>query len=107
LIPANLAEAFGLLINCSEASPCHPLLPTVQHTLKKAVEPEGLLYLASKQFTTEDFEKVKLDKMITQNAYSFLNYLFLSLHLFTYLFICVVCVCAHACMYFACVLTQV
>ncbi|NP_808390.2 minichromosome maintenance domain-containing protein 2 isoform X1 [Mus musculus] len=58
LIPANLAEAFGLLINCSEASPCHPLLPTVQHTLKKAVEPEGLLYLASKQFTTEDFEKL-------------------------------------------------
>ncbi|EDL14294.1 mCG131358 [Mus musculus] len=57
LIPANLAEAFGLLINCSEASPCHPLLPTVQHTLKKAVEPEGLLYLASKQFTTEDFKK--------------------------------------------------
>ncbi|XP_051021943.1 minichromosome maintenance domain-containing protein 2 [Acomys russatus] len=58
LIPANLAEAFGLLINCSESSPCHPLLPTVQHTLKKAMDPEGLLYLASKQFTTEDFEKL-------------------------------------------------
>ncbi|KAL1775714.1 hypothetical protein HispidOSU_009212 [Sigmodon hispidus] len=57
-IPANLGEAFGLLINCSESSPCHPLLPTVQHTLKKAVDPEGSLYLASKQFTTEDFEKL-------------------------------------------------
>ncbi|MXQ91881.1 hypothetical protein E5288_WYG019671 [Bos mutus] len=57
LIPANLVEAFALLINCSESSPCHPLLPTVQHTLKKAIDPEGLLYLASKQFTTEDFEK--------------------------------------------------
>ena len=63
LIPANLVEAFALLINCSESSPCHPLLPTVQHTLKKAIDPEGLLYLASKQFTTEDFEKVKVEKM--------------------------------------------
>ncbi|XP_021500118.1 minichromosome maintenance domain-containing protein 2 [Meriones unguiculatus] len=58
LIPAHLAEAFGLLINCNESSPCHPLLLTVQHTLKKAMDPEGLLYLASKQFTTEDFEKL-------------------------------------------------
>ncbi|KAB0400573.1 hypothetical protein E2I00_011498, partial [Balaenoptera physalus] len=58
LIPANLVEAFGLLINCNESSPCHPLLPTVQHTLKKAIDPEGLLYVASKQFTTEDFEKL-------------------------------------------------
>lgn len=58
LIPANLVEAFGLLINCNESSPCHPLLPTVQHTLKKAMEPEGLLYLASKEFTTEDFQKL-------------------------------------------------
>ncbi|KAF4022327.1 hypothetical protein G4228_014259 [Cervus hanglu yarkandensis] len=58
LIPANLVEAFALLINCNESSPCHPLLPTVQHTLKKAIDPEGLLYLASKQFTTEDFEKL-------------------------------------------------
>ncbi|XP_052573564.1 minichromosome maintenance domain-containing protein 2 isoform X3 [Peromyscus californicus insignis] len=58
LIPANLVEAFGLLINCNESSPCHPFLPTVQHTLKKAMDPEGLLYFASKQFTTEDFEKL-------------------------------------------------
>ncbi|XP_041523741.1 minichromosome maintenance domain-containing protein 2 [Microtus oregoni] len=58
LIPANLVEAFGLLINCNESSPCHPLLPTVQHTLKKAMDPEGLLYLASKEFTTEDFQKL-------------------------------------------------
>lgn len=57
LIPANLVEVFGLLINCNESSPCHQFLPTVQHTLKKAIDPEGLLYLASKQFTTEDFEK--------------------------------------------------
>ncbi|XP_057646995.1 minichromosome maintenance domain-containing protein 2 [Chionomys nivalis] len=58
VIPANLVEAFGLLINCNESSPCHPLLPTVQHTLKKAMDPEGLLYLASKEFTTEDFQKL-------------------------------------------------
>ncbi|EHA99343.1 hypothetical protein GW7_03617 [Heterocephalus glaber] len=58
LIPANFVEAFGLLINCNESSPCHPLLPTVQHTLKKATDSKGLLHLASKQFTTEDFEKL-------------------------------------------------
>ncbi|XP_054513331.1 minichromosome maintenance domain-containing protein 2 isoform X18 [Pan troglodytes] len=58
LIPANLVEAFGLLINCNESSPCHPFLPTVQHTLNKAINPEGLFYAASRQFTTEDFEKL-------------------------------------------------
>ncbi|KAM9627027.1 minichromosome maintenance domain-containing protein 2 [Trichechus inunguis] len=58
LIPANLVEAFGLLINCNESSPCNPLLPTLQHTLKKATDPEGLLYVASEQFTTEDFKKL-------------------------------------------------
>ncbi|KAG8513875.1 Minichromosome maintenance domain-containing protein 2, partial [Galemys pyrenaicus] len=58
LIPANLVEAFGLLINCNESSPCYSLLPTVQHTLKKAIDPEGLLYITSKQFTSEDFEKL-------------------------------------------------
>ncbi|KAM6215591.1 minichromosome maintenance domain-containing protein 2 [Rhynchocyon petersi] len=58
LIPANLVEAFGLLINCNESSPCNPLLPIVQHTLKKSIDPEGLLYVASEQFTTEDFEKL-------------------------------------------------
>ncbi|XP_015341307.1 minichromosome maintenance domain-containing protein 2 [Marmota marmota marmota] len=58
LIPANLVETFGLLINCNESSPCHPHFPTVQHTLKKAIDPEGLFYFASKQFTTEDFEKL-------------------------------------------------
>ncbi|XP_004588085.2 minichromosome maintenance domain-containing protein 2 isoform X1 [Ochotona princeps] len=58
LIPTNLMEAFGLLINCNESSSCHPLLPIVQHTLKKAIDPEGLLYVASKQFSTEDFEKL-------------------------------------------------
>ena len=44
-----------------------PLLPTVQHNLKKGIDPEGLLYLASKQFTTEDFEKVKVEKMSAMN----------------------------------------
>jgi hypothetical protein len=61
-------EAFGLLINCNESSPCHPLLPSVQHTLKKAIDPKGLFYLASKQFTTEDFEKVNVNKMFPYNA---------------------------------------
>lgn len=81
MIPANLGEAFGLLINCNESSPCHPFLPTVQHTLKKAMDPEGLLYLASKQFTTEDFEKVKVDKMLTQNAHFIVSQ-------FVYFYIC-------------------
>ncbi|XP_053414638.1 minichromosome maintenance domain-containing protein 2-like [Nycticebus coucang] len=57
LIPANLVEAFGLLMNCNESSPCHPLLPVVPHTFKKAIDPERLLYVASKQFTAEDFQK--------------------------------------------------
>ncbi|XP_077732849.1 minichromosome maintenance domain-containing protein 2 isoform X4 [Canis aureus] len=58
LIPANLLETFGLLINCNESSSFYPLLSTVQHTLKKAIDPEGQLYVASKNFTTEDFEKL-------------------------------------------------
>lgn len=68
MIPANLLEAFGLLINCNESSPCHPLLSTVQHTLKKAIDPEGQLYVASKKFTTDDFEKVQIEKMSTKHT---------------------------------------
>lgn len=70
MIPPNLVEAFGLLINCNESSSCYPLISTVQHTFKKAMNPEELLYVASKKFTTEDFEKVEVEKMITKNTWA-------------------------------------
>ncbi|XP_074134913.1 minichromosome maintenance domain-containing protein 2 [Sminthopsis crassicaudata] len=58
LIPANLMDAFGLLIYCNESSPCHPVLPSVQHGLKKSIDPEKVLYETSKKFSEQDYEKL-------------------------------------------------
>ncbi|XP_044513913.1 minichromosome maintenance domain-containing protein 2 [Gracilinanus agilis] len=58
LIPPNLMDAFGLLVYCNESSPCHPILPSVQHCLKKAIDPKKVLYEASQKFTEQDYEKL-------------------------------------------------
>ncbi|XP_038622560.1 minichromosome maintenance domain-containing protein 2 isoform X3 [Tachyglossus aculeatus] len=58
MVPSNLMDSFGLLIHCSESSPSHPVLPCVEHCLKKAVDQESISWTASQQFTVQDFEKL-------------------------------------------------
>ncbi|XP_064244122.1 minichromosome maintenance domain-containing protein 2 isoform X2 [Passer domesticus] len=56
LIPVNLVDGFGLLIY-NEFPSCRLSSPVVHHTLKKAINPEAMLYKASQQFRTQDYEE--------------------------------------------------
>ncbi|RMC15315.1 hypothetical protein DUI87_07504 [Hirundo rustica rustica] len=56
LIPVNLLDGFGLLIY-NEFPSCRLSSPVVHHILKKAINPEAMLYKVSQQFTTQDYEE--------------------------------------------------
>ncbi|NXJ95711.1 MCMD2 protein, partial [Corythaixoides concolor] len=56
LIPPNLLDGFGLLIH-SEFPSCQLPSPLVHHILKKALNPEAMLYKVSEQFRTQDYEE--------------------------------------------------
>ncbi|XP_001511732.2 minichromosome maintenance domain-containing protein 2 isoform X1 [Ornithorhynchus anatinus] len=58
MVPSNLMDSFGLLIHCNESSPSHPVLPSVEHCLKKAIDLESISWTDSQQFTAQDFEKL-------------------------------------------------
>lgn len=57
-VPLQLAEAFGLVVQCRETSsdPLH--LSMTVHTLKQAMFPGEPLYPACMQFTTQDYKEV-------------------------------------------------
>lgn len=57
-VPAQIAEAFSLLVQCREAGRDRSLLPLVVHTLRLAVRPGEPLYPACMQFTTRDYQEV-------------------------------------------------
>ncbi|XP_064409778.1 minichromosome maintenance domain-containing protein 2 [Latimeria chalumnae] len=57
-LPPNLVDAFGLFIHCSESSPCYPIIPIAQHTLRNAINPGESFYSASSQFTVQDFKEL-------------------------------------------------
>ncbi|KAJ7406041.1 MCM domain-containing protein 2 [Pitangus sulphuratus] len=56
LIPANLVDVFGLLIY-NEFPSCRLSSPLIHHILKKAINPEAMLYKVSQQFRTQDYEE--------------------------------------------------
>ncbi|XP_023776731.1 minichromosome maintenance domain-containing protein 2 isoform X3 [Cyanistes caeruleus] len=56
LIPVNLVDSFGLLIY-NEFPSCRLSSPVVHQILKKAINPEAMLYKASHQFRTQDYEE--------------------------------------------------
>ncbi|KFP83745.1 MCM domain-containing protein 2 [Acanthisitta chloris] len=56
LIPANLVDDFGLLI-CNEFPSCQLPSALVHHILKRAINPEAMLYKVSQQFRTQDYEE--------------------------------------------------
>lgn len=58
-VPAQLAEAFGLVILCREAGGKQALLAQTVHTLRQAVQPGEPLYPSCMQFTTQDYKEVK------------------------------------------------
>ncbi|XP_023679586.1 minichromosome maintenance domain-containing protein 2 isoform X5 [Paramormyrops kingsleyae] len=52
-VPAQLAETFGLVVQCRHN---RTLLPLTVHTLRHAITPGDPLYPASMQFTTQDYQ---------------------------------------------------
>ncbi|NXD89333.1 MCMD2 protein, partial [Chaetorhynchus papuensis] len=56
LIPANLVDSFGLLIY-TEFHSCRLSSPVVHHILRRAINPEAMLYKVSQQFRTQDYEE--------------------------------------------------
>ncbi|NXE11734.1 MCMD2 protein, partial [Lophotis ruficrista] len=56
LIPPNLLDVFGLLIY-NEFPSCGLPSPLIHHILKKAMNPEAMLYKVSQQFQTQDYEE--------------------------------------------------
>uniref|UniRef100_A0A8C8CJW0 Minichromosome maintenance domain-containing protein 2 n=1 Tax=Oncorhynchus tshawytscha TaxID=74940 RepID=A0A8C8CJW0_ONCTS len=57
-VPAQLAEAFGLVILCREAGGKQALLAQTVHTLRRAVQPGEPLYPSCMQFTTQDYKEL-------------------------------------------------
>ncbi|XP_071593775.1 minichromosome maintenance domain-containing protein 2 isoform X4 [Heliangelus exortis] len=59
LIPPNLLDGFGLLIY-NELPSYRLSSPLVQHILKKAINPQAMLYKVSQQFRMQDYEELIL-----------------------------------------------
>ncbi|XP_058621883.1 minichromosome maintenance domain-containing protein 2 isoform X2 [Onychostoma macrolepis] len=57
-VPLQLAESFGLIVQCRETSSNHPLLSMTVHALRQAMSPGEPLYPACMQFTTQDYEEL-------------------------------------------------
>ncbi|XP_059390746.1 minichromosome maintenance domain-containing protein 2 isoform X1 [Carassius carassius] len=57
-VPLQLAELFGVIVQCRETSSNHPLLSMTVHTLRQAMSPEEPLYPACMQFTTQDYKEL-------------------------------------------------
>ncbi|XP_036378717.1 minichromosome maintenance domain-containing protein 2 [Megalops cyprinoides] len=57
-VPAQIAEAFNLVIQCREAGGDGTVLPLAVHTLRMAMMPGEPLYPACMQFTTQDYREL-------------------------------------------------
>ncbi|KAI7792468.1 minichromosome maintenance domain-containing protein 2 isoform X2 [Triplophysa rosa] len=57
-VPLQLAEAFGLVVQCRETSSDPLLLSMAVHTLRQAILPGEPLYPACMQFTTQDYKEL-------------------------------------------------
>lgn len=57
-IPVQLADAFGLVIQCRDNVGEQTLLAQTVHTLQQAVQPGKPLYPSCVKFSTEDYQEV-------------------------------------------------
>uniref|UniRef100_A0A672NQ15 Minichromosome maintenance domain-containing protein 2 n=1 Tax=Sinocyclocheilus grahami TaxID=75366 RepID=A0A672NQ15_SINGR len=57
-VPLQLAESFGIIVQCRETSSNHRLLSMTMHTLRQAMPPEEPLYPACMQLTTQDYKEL-------------------------------------------------
>ncbi|XP_076869483.1 minichromosome maintenance domain-containing protein 2 isoform X1 [Brachyhypopomus gauderio] len=57
-VPPQVADTFGLVIQCQEAGAVHSCLPMTVHLLRQAISPGEPLYPACMQFTTQDYKEL-------------------------------------------------
>lgn len=59
-IPTQLADAFGLFIQCKDIIDKQALLAQTIHTLQEAVKPEVPMYTSCWNFSTEEYTEVHM-----------------------------------------------
>lgn len=59
-VPVQLADAFGLVIQCRDTVGEQALLAQTIHTLQQAVQPGKPLYPSCWEFSTQDYHKVNM-----------------------------------------------
>lgn len=64
-VPLQLAELFGLVVQCRETSSNHSLLSMTVHTPRQAMSPGEPLYPACMQFTTQDYKEVSQKEVLS------------------------------------------
>uniref|UniRef100_UPI0037E7E361 minichromosome maintenance domain-containing protein 2 n=1 Tax=Semicossyphus pulcher TaxID=241346 RepID=UPI0037E7E361 len=57
-VPIQLADAFGLVIQCRDVVGEHALLAQTVHTLQQAVQPGKPLYSSCWEFSTQDYKEL-------------------------------------------------
>lgn len=71
LVPMQLADAFGLVIQCRDMVGEHALLAQTIHTLQQAVQPGKLLYSPSWEFSTQDYQEVNKHVLLESPLHCF------------------------------------
>lgn len=71
-IPSQVAEMFGLMVQCRDLGGDEVSLPITVHTLRQAIQPGGPLYPACMQFTTQDYKEVTLDHQHVANKWKWI-----------------------------------
>lgn len=57
-IPVQLADAFGLVVQCRDTVGERALLAQTVHTLQQAVQPGKPLYSSTWNFSAQDYKEV-------------------------------------------------
>ncbi len=71
-VPIQLADAFGLVIQCRDMVGEHALLAQTVHTLQQAVQPGKPLYSSCWEFSTQDYLEVNKHVLLLSPHIAFL-----------------------------------
>lgn len=70
-VPLQLADAFGLVIQCKDMAGEQALLAQTVHTLQQAVHPGKPLYSSCWEFSTQDYKEVNKHVMLPSPLHIF------------------------------------
>lgn len=71
-ISVQLADAFGLVIQCRDMVGEQTLLTQAVHTLQQAVQPGKPLYPFCLEFSSQDYQEVKRHTLLPHHLHFFL-----------------------------------